>query len=156
MIQRRTFCRTLYENYLAGDSWWSMGLHERLQQINIYRRKRREKKWTNLVLSIQPKCQWEIYDSREVLLLRNIKNKKSRANIKINSKYSQEIPFLYLNDFHWVESHQNKASSHTPKSTTAFLEKKEDWCKYWIYIFIKIPAKSPDVSPMDCCGFGLL
>ncbi|GBM51342.1 hypothetical protein AVEN_110799-1 [Araneus ventricosus] len=117
---------------------------------------------------------WDGYDSEEgepgILRLRvlqwEIKIKKSGKNVKINSTYYQEkvlhpifteeIPFLYPNDFQRVKLHQDKAASHTSKSTTALHEKMEtDTCIAYIP-FQHIPAKSPDVSPMDYFAFGLL
>ena len=38
--------------------------------------------------------------------------------------FTGEIPFLYPNDFLRMKFYQDKTTSHTSKSTTAFLEKK--------------------------------
>ncbi|GBN45107.1 hypothetical protein AVEN_138587-1 [Araneus ventricosus] len=94
-----------------------------------------------------------------------LKISRVEKNFKINSTYyrervlhpifTEEIPFLYLNDFQIVKLHQGKATSHTSKSTTALHEKmKTDTCIAYIP-FQHIPAKSSDVSPMDYCVFGL-
>lgn len=69
--------------------------------------------------------------------------------------FTEEIRFLYLNDFERVKLHQDKAtvilqnlllhSLKEGKPTQAYLPLQ--------YIFVK----SPDISPMDyCCAFGQL
>jgi hypothetical protein len=55
-----------------------------------------------------------------------------------------------------VKLHQDKASSHTSKSTINFLNQKKISTGISYIPFSDIPAKSPDISPMDFCGFGLL
>ncbi|GBO29915.1 hypothetical protein AVEN_208472-1 [Araneus ventricosus] len=95
-----------------------------------------------------------------------LKIRRVKKNVKINSTYYQEnflrpifteeIPFLYPNDFQRVKLHQVKATSHTSKRTTAFLEKMTTDTGIAYLAFQHIPAKSPDVSPMDYCAFGLL
>ena len=86
-----------------------------------------------------------------------LKLRRVGKNAKINSMYYQkdvlrpifteEIPFLYLDDFYKVKLHQGKATCHTSKSTSAFLEKMKT---EYIH-FQHSPAKSPDVPPMDYC-----
>ncbi|GBN62665.1 hypothetical protein AVEN_138367-1 [Araneus ventricosus] len=70
------------------------------------------------------------------LVVRVLKIRRVEKNIKNNSTYYPEnvlrpifrekIPFLYPNDFQRVKLHQDKATSHTSKSSTAFPEKNED------------------------------
>ena len=89
-----------------------------------------------------------------------------KKNIKINSKYYQEhilspifldeIPSLYPQGHQSVELHQDKASSHTSKSTVNFLKEMEQKTLIKTIPFTDIPTKSPDASPMDFCAFGLL
>ena len=40
--------------------------------------------------------------------------------------FIEEILFLSPSDFHAVKLHQDKATNHTLKSSTAFLEKNKD------------------------------
>ncbi|GBM86860.1 hypothetical protein AVEN_223908-1 [Araneus ventricosus] len=70
--------------------------------------------------------------------------------------FTEEIPFLYPNDFQRVKFHQDKATNHTSKSTTAFLEKKRTDTGIAFIPFQHIPENSPDVSYMDYCAFGLM
>ncbi|GBN23068.1 hypothetical protein AVEN_233990-1 [Araneus ventricosus] len=86
-------------------------------------------------------------------------------NVQINSTYYQEkvlrpifteeIPFFYPNDCQRVKLQQDKTTSHTSKSTTAFLEKMKTDTGIAFIPFQHIPSKSPDISPMDYCAFGL-
>ncbi|KFM73915.1 hypothetical protein X975_19894, partial [Stegodyphus mimosarum] len=55
-----------------------------------------------------------------------------------------------------VRLHQDKASSHTSKSTVNFLKEIEQKTGIEAIPFIDISTKSPDVSPMNFCAFGLL
>ena len=85
---------------------------------------------------------------------------------KINSLYYQkdvlepifrrEIPRLYGDDSKNVWFHQDKASSHTSRSTSSFLEELTRETKINVIPFSSIPVKSPDASPMDFCAFGML
>ncbi|GBN30660.1 hypothetical protein AVEN_237540-1 [Araneus ventricosus] len=101
------------------------------------------------------------------LLQWEIKNKKSGKNVKINSSYYQEkilrpifteeIPFLYPNDFPpRVKLHQDETTSRTSKTTSAFLERMETDAVIAYIPIQHIPAKSPDISPMNYRAFSLL
>ncbi|GBM50355.1 hypothetical protein AVEN_208960-1 [Araneus ventricosus] len=115
---------------------------------------------------MQRKFQSGFHDCRNFLLQWAIKNKKSRKYFKITSTYYQEkvlrpiftaeIPFPYPKDFQSVKLHQDKATSHTAKGTTAFLEEMKTETGILYIPFQHIPPKSPDVSPMGYCAFGLL
>ena len=95
-----------------------------------------------------------------------LKIRRVDKNVKINSTYYQkhillpffkhEIPSLYPQCHQSVGLHQDKASSHTSQSTVNFLEKMERETGIRAIPFTHIPAKSPDVSPMDFYAFGLL
>ena len=50
----------------------------------------------------------------------------------------------------------DKASSHTSKSTTTYLAKKESETEIKCIPFGEIPVKSHEASRMDFCAFGLL
>ncbi|GBL78197.1 hypothetical protein AVEN_42767-1 [Araneus ventricosus] len=55
-----------------------------------------------------------------------------------------------------VKLHQDNATSHTSKSTTAFLEKMKTDTGIVYIPFQHIPAKFLDISPIDYCALGLL
>ena len=85
---------------------------------------------------------------------------------KINAKYYQDnilrplyeqhIPHLYGQASKTVWVHQDKASSHTAKSTVQFMREMERNTGIRAIPYTDIPVKAPDASPMDFCGFGLL
>lgn len=88
-----------------------------------------------------------------------LKIKRVEKNVKINSKYYQEhilspiflneIPSLYPQCHQSVELNQDKACSHTSKSTVNFLKEMEQKTGIKAIPFTDIPTKSPGVSPMD-------
>ncbi|GBL69436.1 hypothetical protein AVEN_111809-1 [Araneus ventricosus] len=55
-----------------------------------------------------------------------------------------------------MKLHQDKATSHTSISNSAFLEKLKTDTVIAYIPFQYIPAMSPDASPMDYCAFSLL
>ena len=70
--------------------------------------------------------------------------------------FEEEIPASYGKDIDKVELHMDKAFSHTSKSTTAYLGKKDiERVIKWIPLD-EILLKPPDASPMDFGAFGLL
>ena len=87
-------------------------------------------------------------------------------NVKINAAYYQknvmdpifneEIPRLYSEDTLNVWIHMDKAYSHTARSSPDFYHRKAVETGVNVIPFKRIPVKSPDASPMDFCGFGLL
>ena len=56
-------------------------------------------------------------------------------------QFQRKVPFLYQSDFHRVNLHQDKATSHTSKSTTGYFEKNEDSYRYSMYTFSKYSCK---------------
>ncbi|KFM72922.1 Transposable element P transposase, partial [Stegodyphus mimosarum] len=70
--------------------------------------------------------------------------------------FIEKIPFLHPNGFQRMKLQQDKGTNHTSKSTIAFFEKVKPDTDIACIHFKSIPAKSPDVSPMDYCVFGLL
>ena len=88
------------------------------------------------------------------------------SNAKINSAYFQgnvmepinreDIPSLYGSEALQVWIHVNKASSHTSRSSRSWYTQMEVETQIHVISFTFIPVKSPDASPMDFCGFGLL
>jgi hypothetical protein len=87
-------------------------------------------------------------------------------NVKINSDYyiqhvlkpllETEVPKLYPGETDKVFVHHDAAPSHTSHKTTRYGEELQQ--KLGISLIHKsmIPVKSPDTSPMDFYGFGLL
>ena len=67
--------------------------------------------------------------------------------------FTEEIPFPSPNSFHGVKLYQDKTTNHSLKTTTAVWDKNEN-IEY--ILFQRIPAKSPDFSPVDYCAFNLL
>ena len=70
--------------------------------------------------------------------------------------FRTDIPQLYGNDVHKVWIHMDQASSHTARSSLAWYTRMADVTKIRVIPFSSMPVKSPDASPMDYCGFGLL
>ncbi|PRD20506.1 UNVERIFIED_CONTAM: hypothetical protein NCL1_54413 [Trichonephila clavipes] len=66
----------------------------------------------------------------------------------------EEIPTLYGKDIDKVELHMDKASSHTSKSTAAYLAKKESETEIKHILFDEIRVKSTYASPINFCAFG--
>jgi len=54
----------------------------------------------------------------------------------------------------WI--HQDNVSSHTAKTTKKYMRVMEGETGIHAILFSSIPVKSPDASPMDYCGFGVL
>ncbi|KAJ9580574.1 hypothetical protein L9F63_024247 [Diploptera punctata] len=50
----------------------------------------------------------------------------------------------------------DKASSHTARSSQRYYSRKLDETGIHTIPFNRVPVKSPDNSPMDVCGIGLL
>lgn len=172
--ERKTNCRKLYERYLAGDKWKFVVT---LDEAWIYLSD------TNKIRTIcyRPKdgkdhCEWvrqcKENFSRGFMIVSGYCHKvkleirRVEKNAKINSLYYQtnvldplyrsEVPALYGTQATSVWIHQDKASSHTSKSTRAYLTRMEEETGIRAIPFEDIPVKSPDASPMDFCGFGLL
>ena len=73
----------------------------------------------------------------------------------LHAIFTKEVPFLYPNDFYKVKLHQDKATS-TLKSNTAFLENMKIDTIIESISFQHIFAMSPEVLPIDYCGFSVL
>lgn len=174
IAERRTRCRILYEKHLSKEKWKTIvTIDESWVYLNdcnkkraIYYHKRGEKN-----LSTWFKESKESFSKGFMIVAGfsyngKLKIKRVEKNVKINSKYYQEhilspiflneIPSLYPQCHQSVRLHQDKASSHTSKSTVNFLKEMEQKTGIKAVPFTDIPTKSPDVSPMDFCAFGLL
>ena len=89
---------------------------------------------------------------------------KAPKYTKINSQFcvsnvlkplfEKYLPKLYKNEIHKIFFHHDKATSHTSKYTTEYLDKCPQ--KYGLKYLKKydIPVKSPDCSPCDFFSFG--
>lgn len=172
--QRKTMCRLLYENYLAGEKWkyvvtideaW-IYLSDCNRKRSIYYRKRGEKDINCWFRENKESFAKGFMVITGFSYNGKLKIRKVEKNVKINSDYYQkyvltpifkeDIPSLYPNNLHCVKFHQDKATSHTSKSTALFFEKMRNETGIEAIPFKCIPPKSPDVSPMDYCAFGLL
>lgn len=172
--ERKTNCRKLYERHLAGDRWKKIvTLDEAWIYLNdtnkpraIFYRPRDAKgrsEWFRQCKENFSKGFMVVagYCYQGKLTLRKVeKNAKVNAayyqeNI-LDPLYLQDIPALYGEDVQNVWLHQDKASSHTAKSTVAYMKRMAEQTKIRAIPFSSVPVKSPDASPMDFCGFGLL
>lgn len=67
-----------------------------------------------------------------------------------------DVPLLYPGELEKVTLHHDKASSHTCKITTSYLQDLKTRTGLNHINKENIPVKSPDISPMDFFGFGFL
>lgn len=91
---------------------------------------------------------------------------KVPPNVKINSTYYIDhvlkplievyLPRIYPGEMNKVFIHHDAASSHTSRLTTQYAEEVHQKTGITIINKSQIPVKSPDGSPMDFYGFGLL
>lgn len=172
--ERKTACRKLYENFLAGDRWkFVVTMDEAWVYLSDCNKKRAffyhprgNKPFTKWYREAKEKF------SRGFMIVAGICNngrlvlRKVDQKTKINSNiyqtlvldpiFRQDIPSLYGNETDKVWFHCDKAPSHTSRSTAIFLSNLCDETKINVIPFKSIPVKSPDASPMDFCVFGLL
>ena len=73
----------------------------------------------------------------------------------LNQIFTEEIPFLFISDFHRVKHHQDNEIIHTSKGTTAFFDKMKIDARTECIPFQHISTMSSDVSPMNYRTFGL-
>jgi len=171
---RFTKCRLLYENYLAGDKWkFVVTIDEAwvyLQSCNrkrsIYYEKRGERNREQWIVECKESYPKGIMVVAGFSYKGKLAIRKVPPNVKINSQFYQrevldpifhhDIPSFYGEDLGNVFLHQDKASSHTSRSTTAYLDNLCTETGINVIPFKSIPTKSPDAAPMDFCCFGLL
>lgn len=171
---RKTNCRKLYENHLAGNrSEFAVTLDEAL----VYQQdsnKSRDICYLEASESLPESWVFEKGESFQqgFMVIGVITGRgavplfRVPSRVKINAQYyidyvlkplfEEHLPRLYGNDIDKVFFHHDKATSHTAKITTDYLErqKRERGIDY-----IKpedIPVKAPDASPLDFFGFGYL
>lgn len=171
---RKTTCRKLYENYLAGyRSEYAVTVDEALVYVDNANKKR-DICYLEAGDSVPESWVFEKGESfpEGFMLVGIITGRgtlpliKVPSNVKINAQYyvdyvlkplfEDHLPRLYKKEINKVFFHHDKATSHTAGITTAYLEqlKREKGIEY-----IKpedIPVKAPDASPLDFFGFGYL
>ena len=174
ILERMTNARKLYEGYLAGDRWkFVVTLDEAWIYLDGCNKKRAicyrkisgsdDQRWCRAAVASFLKGFMIIagfsYNG-------NLRIRRVDLKTKINSLYYQQnvirpimldvIPKLYGSDRHKVWVHQDKASSHTSRSTTQYSAQLSEETGINIIPFSAVPVKSPDAAPMDFCAFGLL
>ena len=171
---RKTNCRKLYENYLAGHrSEFAVTLDEAfvyMKNVNGQRRIcyvakdedvpdewvfERDKSFSKGFMVIG------IITGRGTVPLFRVP-----TEVKINAEYyveyvleplfTEHLPRLYPKDMDKVFFHHDKASSHTADLTIEYLEQMKDELGISYLNKHDIPVKCPDGSPLDFFGFGYL
>ena len=171
---RKTNCRFIYENHLAGDrSEYAVTLDEALiymKNVNGKRKicyvKQGEKVPHNWVFE-RDKSYSKGFMVIGILTGRGtVPLFRVPTACKINAEYYVEyvlkplfheyLPALYENEMDKVFFHHDKASSHTAELTTEFLETMKEQLGILYLEKRRIPVKSSDASPLDFFGFGYL
>ena len=174
MKNRKTNCRKLYENHLAGErSEFVVTLDEAFMYLSYCNGKSKicyvkrgektpedwiyecEKSFPNGFMVVAALC------GRGTLPLLRVPN-----NTKVNSQYyinfvlkpilEEYIPQKYSGELKKVFLHHDKCTSHTSKLTQQYLESVKARLGINFIENKDIPIKSPDASPMDFYGFGHL
>lgn len=171
---RKTNCRKLYENHLAGDrSKYAVTLDEAMVYNDDANGKRE-------ICYLKPgetvPKHWVIEKDERFkhgfMLIGIISGKgtlplmKVPTEVKINARYYVDyvlkplftihLPRLYGNEMNKVFFHHDKASSHTARLTVEYLEKMKKEIGISYLENSEIPVKAPDASPLDFFGFGYL
>ncbi|UYV84311.1 hypothetical protein LAZ67_X001812 [Cordylochernes scorpioides] len=90
---------------------------------------------------------------------------KVPSKVKVNSEFYiecvlkpviEQLKDLYPGEMDKVFLHHDKASSHTSNKTQQFLQEMKDTLGLNFIRNSDIPVKSPDASPLDFYGFGML
>jgi len=172
--QRKTCARKLYERHLSGEKWMNVVTLDEawvyLNDCNVPRAIYYANSQINSDRSWIKQCRESF--SRGFMIVAGfcfngkLKLKKVDPKVKINSSVYQrlvldplfdtEIPDLYGDDANHVCLHQDKATSHTSRATVQYMAQKHQETGISFIPFSDIPAKSPDLAPMDFCAFGLL
>jgi hypothetical protein len=171
---RKTNSRKLYEQHLAGNKCdYVVSIDEAYIYVTYCNGERKIcyiKRSENLPEDWVNECNESFPEGFMVVggmsgrgplpLIRIPKNTKISSDTYIEyvlkPLFEIHIPKLYPNEMNKIFFHHDMASSHTSAKTQQFLQ--EMAIKYGInYIKNKdIPVKSPDASPMDFFGFGLI
>lgn len=173
MANRKTNSRKIYEKYLAGPkSEFVVTIDEAMfyvQNCNGTRKvcyvKRGEtipETWVQQKENFLTKHMVVgAMSGRGVVPLFEVPKK-----VKVNAEWyitkvlrplvDKHLPRLYGSDLHKVVIHHDKASSHTSHKTAIFAAEVKRSKGITIIPNAEIPAKSPDISPMDFFAFGYL
>ncbi|UYV65023.1 hypothetical protein LAZ67_3002852 [Cordylochernes scorpioides] len=173
MKNRATNARKLYEEHLAGsrseytatldEAWMYVTYCNGIRKICYIKRGNQvPDNWAHQCSETFPKgfMVVGVMTSRGVLPLIKVPSK-----VKVNSELYiecvlkpviEQLKDLYPGEMDKVFLHHDKASSHTSNKTQQFLQEMKDTLGLNFIRNSDIPVKSPDASPLDFYGFGML
>ncbi|UYV75070.1 hypothetical protein LAZ67_12002351 [Cordylochernes scorpioides] len=173
MKNRATNARKLYEEHLAGsrseytatldEAWMYVTYCNGIRKICYIKRGNQvPDNWVHQCSETFPKgfMVVGVMTGRGVLPLIKVPSK-----VKVNSEFYiecvlkpviEQLKDLYPGEMDKVFLHHDKASSHTSNKTQQFLQEMKDTLGLNFIRNSDIPVKSPDASPLDFYGFGML
>ncbi|UYV61587.1 hypothetical protein LAZ67_1005417 [Cordylochernes scorpioides] len=173
MKNRATNARKLYEEHLAGsrseytatldEAWMYATYCNGIRKICYIKRGNQvPDNWVHQCSETFPKgfMVVGVMTGRGVLPLIKVPSK-----VKVNSEFyiecvlkpvTEQLKDLYPGEMDKVFLHHDKASSHTSNKTQQFLQEMKDTLGLNFIRNSDIPVKSPDASPLDFYGFGML
>ncbi|UYV83694.1 IKK1 [Cordylochernes scorpioides] len=173
MKNRATNARKLYEEHLAGsrseytatldEAWMYVTYCNGIRKICYIKRGNQvPDNWVHHCSETFPKgfMVVGVMTGRGVLPLIKVPSK-----VKVNSEFYiecvlkpviEQLKDLYPGEMDKVFLHHDKASSHTSNKTQQFLQEMKDTLGLNFIRNSDIPVKSPDASPLDFYGFGML
>ncbi|UYV65174.1 K02A2.6-like [Cordylochernes scorpioides] len=173
MKNRATNARKLYEEHLAGsrseytatldEAWMYVTYCNEIRKICYIKRGNQvPDNWVHQCSETFPKgfMVVGVMTGRGVLPLIKVPSK-----VKVNSEFYiecvlkpviEQLKDLYPGEMDKVFLHHDKASSHTSNKTQQFLQEMKDTLGLNFIRNSDIPVKSPDASPLDFYGFGML
>ncbi|UYV71857.1 IKK1 [Cordylochernes scorpioides] len=173
MKNRATNARKLYEEHLAGsrseytatldEAWMYVTYCNGIRKICYIKRGNQvPDNWVHQCSETFPKgfMVVGVMTGRGVLPLIKVPSK-----VKVNSEFYiecvlkpviEQLKDLYPGEMDKVLLHHDKASSHTSNKTQQFLQEMKDTLGLNFIRNSDIPVKSPDASPLDFYGFGML
>ncbi|UYV78248.1 IKK1, partial [Cordylochernes scorpioides] len=173
MKNRATNARKLYEEHLAGsrseytatldEAWMYVTYCNGIRKICYIKRGNQvPDNWVHQCSETFPKgfMVVGVMTGRGLLPLIKVPSK-----VKVNSEFYiecvlkpviEQLKDLYPGEMDKVFLHHDKASSHTSNKTQQFLQEMKDTLGLNFIRNSDIPVKSPDASPLDFYGFGML
>ncbi|UYV66540.1 TIGD6 [Cordylochernes scorpioides] len=173
MKNRATNARKLYEEHHAGsrseytatldEAWMYVTYCNGIRKICYIKRGNQvPDNWVHQCSETFPKgfMVVGVMTGRGVLPLIKVPSK-----VKVNSEFYiecvlkpviEQLKDLYPREMDKVFLHHDKASSHTSNKTQQFLQEMKDTLGLNFIRNSDIPVKSPDASPLDFYGFGML
>ncbi|UYV79312.1 hypothetical protein LAZ67_17002102 [Cordylochernes scorpioides] len=173
MKNRAMNARKLYEEHLAGsrseytatldEAWMYVTYCNGIRKICYIKRGNQvPDNWVHQCSETFPKgfMVVGVMTGRGVLPLIKVPSK-----VKVNSEFYiecvlkpviEQLKDLYPGEMDKVFLHHDKASSHTSNKTQQFLQEMKDTLGLNFIRNSDIPVKSPDASPLDFYGFGML